>query len=112
MAFEGDKKVGASLLAGPESRLRDWLLPYVPRGVETYHLTLFTFGFNPTNEVFSVDIHKEESQLAVRQSFFFLDQVNRTYEQVQTWTEPITEATVTGQIVFRISLDDATNRVQ
>lgn len=42
MTFAGDKKVGASLLAGPEAKLRDWLLPFVPRGVETYPLTLTT----------------------------------------------------------------------
>jgi phosphatidylglycerophosphate synthase len=42
MTFQGDKKVGASLLAGPEGKLRDWLLPFVPRSVETYHLTLTT----------------------------------------------------------------------
>lgn len=40
--FQGDKKVGHSILHVPECKLRDWLLPLVPRGVETYHLTLTT----------------------------------------------------------------------
>lgn len=40
--FAGDRKEGTWLLARGEERLRDWLLPKVPRGVETYHLTLTT----------------------------------------------------------------------
>ncbi len=42
MTFQGDKKFGQSLLAGPENRLRAWLLPKVPPWIETYHLTLTT----------------------------------------------------------------------
>lgn len=40
--FAGDKKTGRSLLAGPEERLKRFLLPRVPRRVETYHLTMLT----------------------------------------------------------------------
>ncbi len=40
--FQGDKKVGVSLLHAPEEVLKKWLLPMVPKGVETYHLTLTT----------------------------------------------------------------------
>ena len=46
MAFQGDKKVGQSLLHGPEQKLRDFLLPLVPKRVETYHLTLSTVLWN------------------------------------------------------------------
>ncbi len=42
MSFKGDKKVGQSILVGPENRLKSWLLPLVPECVETYHLTLTT----------------------------------------------------------------------
>lgn len=42
MAFHGDKKEGTWLLANAENRLKDWLVPKVPKGVETYHLTLTT----------------------------------------------------------------------
>lgn len=42
MAFKGDVKTGQSLLHAPEQRLKNLLLPHVPRCVETYHLTLTT----------------------------------------------------------------------
>jgi phosphatidylglycerophosphate synthase len=42
MAFHGDKKEGTWLLADAENRLKEWLVPKVPRAVETYHLTLTT----------------------------------------------------------------------
>ena len=42
MAFHGDKKEGTWLLANAENRLKNWLVPKVPQGVETYHLTLTT----------------------------------------------------------------------
>jgi len=35
-------KAGKWLLADAERKLRDWLVPFVPKGVETYHLTLTT----------------------------------------------------------------------
>ncbi len=40
--FGGDKKEGRSLLYNAEERLKAVLLPHVPHGVETYHLTLTT----------------------------------------------------------------------
>lgn len=40
--FAGDKKVGVSVLHGPEQWLVRALAPRVPRGIETYHLTLMT----------------------------------------------------------------------
>ncbi len=42
MAFHGDKKEGKWLLADAENRLKNWLVPKVPKGIETYHLTLTT----------------------------------------------------------------------
>ena len=42
MAFHGDKKEGTWLLANAEKRLKDWLVPMVPKKVETYHLTMTT----------------------------------------------------------------------
>ncbi len=42
MGFQGDKKEGTWLLAKAEARLKDWLVPKVPRWIETYHLTLTT----------------------------------------------------------------------
>ena len=35
MAFHGDKKEGAWLLANAENRLKNWLVPMVPKRVET-----------------------------------------------------------------------------
>jgi len=40
--FGGDKKVGHSLLTGPETRLKNWAIPKIPSDIETYHLTLTT----------------------------------------------------------------------
>lgn len=40
--FAGDKKKGESWIAGPEKKLADFLLPFVPKWLETYHLTLTT----------------------------------------------------------------------
>lgn len=42
MVFQGDKKEGKWLLARAEDRLKNWLVPKVPRSVETYHLTMTT----------------------------------------------------------------------
>lgn len=42
MAFRGDQKDGRWLLADGEEMLKQWLLPKVPKRVETYHLTLAT----------------------------------------------------------------------
>lgn len=47
--FAGDKKVGKSLLNGPETRLKQWLIPKIPRGIETYHLTLATLLWSVVN---------------------------------------------------------------
>lgn len=41
-SFDGDKKIGTSLLSIPEKKLQRWLARRVPRGIETYHLTLLT----------------------------------------------------------------------
>lgn len=41
-AFAGDKKIGKSLLSGPETKMKQWLIPKIPRKIETYHLTLAT----------------------------------------------------------------------
>jgi hypothetical protein len=42
VTFQGDKKFGKSLLAGPEERLKKVLLPLVPSWLQTYHLTAST----------------------------------------------------------------------
>jgi phosphatidylglycerophosphate synthase len=42
MAFKGDQKEGRWLLADGEEKLKQWLLPMVPKWLETYHLTLLT----------------------------------------------------------------------
>ena len=42
MAFQGHLKFGVSLLHRGEEQLKGFLLPRVPRRIETYHLTLTT----------------------------------------------------------------------
>ena len=47
--FGGDKKVGKSILTGPENRLKNWAVPRIPEGIETYHLTLMTLIWSLVN---------------------------------------------------------------
>jgi phosphatidylglycerophosphate synthase len=42
MVFAGDKKEGKWLLANAEGKLREWMLPMVPKWCQTYHLTMTT----------------------------------------------------------------------
>ena len=41
-SFGGDKKVGQSILSGPEKALVRWGQDKIPLWLETYHLTLLT----------------------------------------------------------------------
>ncbi|MFC1765265.1 CDP-alcohol phosphatidyltransferase family protein, partial [Planctomycetota bacterium] len=41
-SFAGDKKDGVSILHPYEVRFKEFLLPFVPQGIETYHLTMLT----------------------------------------------------------------------
>ena len=41
-AFAGDKKIGTSILTHAENRLKYWAVLEIPKGIETYHLTLTT----------------------------------------------------------------------
>ncbi|MDD3118597.1 MAG: hypothetical protein PHQ27_05435 [Victivallales bacterium] len=47
--FAGDKKIGASILSGPETRLKHWAVPRLPSWLETYHLTLMTVLWSAGN---------------------------------------------------------------
>ncbi len=49
--FAGDKKVGTSLLTGPENRLKNWGVPKIPKGIETYHLTIMTVIWSVINVI-------------------------------------------------------------
>jgi len=51
--FAGDKKEGKSLLHDAEERLKAVLVPCVPQGIETYHLTLTTIVWSILVVVFS-----------------------------------------------------------
>lgn len=44
--FGGAAKVGQSILAGPEGRLRDAFVDRIPPWLETYHLTLMTIPWS------------------------------------------------------------------
>ena len=50
-SFAGDKKVGKSLLSKPEIKLKELLIPYIPKGIETYHLTLATIVWSVINMI-------------------------------------------------------------
>lgn len=50
--FAGHKKVGQSILGGPEKALVAWGLNKVPVWLETYHLTLLTILWSALNVLF------------------------------------------------------------
>ncbi len=52
-SFAGDKKDGVSILHPVEVRLKAFLLPMVPSGIETYHLTMLTVVWSILVIVFS-----------------------------------------------------------
>jgi phosphatidylglycerophosphate synthase len=45
-AFAGNKKKGTWLLANIEKRMVNWMVPRIPSGIETYHLTLLTLAWS------------------------------------------------------------------
>ena len=47
--FGGDKKIGQSFLNSPETKLKNWAVPKIPLGIETYHLTLTTLLWSLVN---------------------------------------------------------------
>ena len=53
MEFGGDKKFGASILHRAETGMKEWMVPRVPKRVETYHLTLTTVLWSLLIIVFS-----------------------------------------------------------
>ena len=53
MVFGGDKKFGRSILYTGETKLKNWLVPMVPKCIETYHLTLTTVLWSLLIIVFS-----------------------------------------------------------
>lgn len=53
MVFGGDKKFGRSILYTSETKLKNWLVPMVPKCIETYHLTLTTVLWSILIIVFS-----------------------------------------------------------
>jgi phosphatidylglycerophosphate synthase len=53
MVFGGDKKFGRSILYTSETKLKNWLVPMVPKCIETYHLTLTTVLWSLLIIVFS-----------------------------------------------------------
>lgn len=49
--FGGDKKVGKSLLSRPENKLKHWVVPKIPRSIETYNLTMATLLWSLINVI-------------------------------------------------------------
>lgn len=47
--FAGDKKVGESVLTRLEMRFKQWAVPKIPAGIETYHLTMLTLLWSGVN---------------------------------------------------------------
>lgn len=51
--FNGDKKIGKWFLQTYEHKLKMWLVPKVPRCIETYHLTMLTIVWSLLIIIFS-----------------------------------------------------------
>lgn len=52
-AFAGHEKVGRSILMSLEKKFVKTVVPYVPQGLETYHLTMMTLAWGALLIVFS-----------------------------------------------------------
>lgn len=50
--FGGDKKVGQSILTGPQKAFVAWGMPRVPLWLETYHLAMLTVLWSALNVLF------------------------------------------------------------
>lgn len=62
-AFAGDKKVGKSLLTRPENKLKQWLIPGIPRTIETYHLTMGTLVWSAVNVLIAFHVRDNPALL-------------------------------------------------
>lgn len=62
-SFDGDKKVGTSLLHPLETRLKNFLVPLVPAWLQTYHLTLLTIPWCALCVCFSILAEQNEQWL-------------------------------------------------
>lgn len=51
--FAGDKKVGRNILYTPETKLKQWIVPRIPKRIQTYHLTMLTLLWSAGVLVFS-----------------------------------------------------------
>ncbi len=47
--FAGDEKVGESILSKAENKFKFWVVPKIPKYIETYHLTLTTIIWSAIN---------------------------------------------------------------
>lgn len=63
MRFDGDKKVGASILSPWENRFKHWAVPKIPSFIETYHLTLTTLVWSGLNILLGFLVKKDVSYL-------------------------------------------------
>jgi phosphatidylglycerophosphate synthase len=61
--FGGDKKVGHSLLTGPETQLKNWIVPKIPPDIETYHLTLTTLLWSFINVLIAFEVKEHPGLL-------------------------------------------------
>jgi hypothetical protein len=89
-----------------------WWDPVVPGPRDFIHLTLFTWqtgGPTSYNELFGIDLQNQDLGLVVEQHLVHLDLAHGIYANVQVETLPIAPEDITGQIVFRIAFDDASN---
>lgn len=84
--------------------------PIIPDVGHHYHLSLFTFGGGDYfNETFAIAIRRTDTALEIGQFVTELDLTHGIYQQTMLEFVPISADDVTGQIVFRIDFDDATN---
>lgn len=86
--------------------------PVIPPDQHFYHFTIYTYGGGTYfNELFGIDIHTIDGATIVEQHLVELDISHGVYQTLETESQVITAADLTGQIYFRLAYDDTAGTI-
>lgn len=78
--FAGDKKVGKSILSGPENRFKYWAVPRLPGYLQTHHLTLMTVLWSAANVILGFYVKKNLSILWIVSLMIILQYITDLFD--------------------------------
>ena len=78
--FAGDKKVGKSILADIEAKFIQKTLPFVPKFLETYHLTLMTIVWSGLIALFGYLAQEDRSWFHLISVMVFMQYLSDVYD--------------------------------